>query len=154
MITKNYFKLLSLMILTLMVLSCSNPVNLKYECNELDNYYFVFETKSYSNITISKFYTTLPYVSNLSEINGDIIFTYKNNFESTRIGMTQDMLPDYIKDLTYAMRVQVYKPFMNNYIQCDNIIIYKNDTIIPITSFNSKYQKTIYKLIIEFSKRD
>lgn len=154
MITKNYFKLLSLMLLSLM-LSCSKPIRLEYANDKLDDYYFRFKTKfSYTNLSISQFYKPLPYVYNLSEINDDIIFTYKNNFESTRIGMTQDMLPNYTKDLTYAMRVRVYTPFMHNYIECDNILIYKNDSIIPITSFDSKYQKTIYELIIEFSKRD
>lgn len=117
---------------------------------------FMLKTDDYNRgaSSIQDFYIKLPYVSNMNVVNNHLLFTYKNDMKPYRIGMMQDQLPYYMKDLKYVMTIDMYKPIFRYKISCSDVLLYKNDSLLDRNSFSVDQTKFITDYIIRFTIRD
>jgi len=157
MTNKTYIKILFLITLVLMLLSCDRIELSNRYVDTISKYIeFQLKTDSYNRTasSVQDFYIKLPYVSNMNVVNNHLLFTYKNNTNPNRIGMIQDQLPYYMENLTYVMTIDMYKPMFRYKIKCSDILLYKNDTLINNTQLSLDQVKTISDYIIRFTIKD
>lgn len=101
---------------------------------------------------VKEFYTSKNYVSNFNLFNNHYVFTYSNDMNPKRIGMTEDMFPLYFKNIKYKMLVDVEYGSFRKFIWCSNIVVYYNDSISD--QFTLEDQQKIFYTIISLSMKD
>ena len=91
-----------------MLLSCES-MKLKYTLGDskkpLEQWFYFKSNKSMSHSSVQDFYMKKNYLSNFNVINDNLVFTYSNDMNPTRIGMTEDMFPPYFTNIKYKLHV-------------------------------------------------
>lgn len=146
-------KYLFLILVSVILVSCNKPLEIQTTYNNYTG--FILESNmGYTNRTIFDKFKDLKYVSNIDIINDNVVFTYQNDMTPNRIGLIQDMLPLYMKDMSYVMNVSIYQTFSGYNLTCSKILYYKNGINIPFSSFNDTEKKQIINYVISFTIKD
>lgn len=154
---KTFIKIIFFITLSLILLSCDS-IRLKETMGDskkpLSQSFLLTSSINMSPSGVKEFYSNKYYISNFNTINKHYVFTYSNDMNPKRVGMTEDMFPPYFKNIKYKIRVDVKMGTFKNDILCSNIIIYYNDSLSLPNQFTLDNQQKIFDCIVLLSIKD